>query len=148
MLPAILTHTIVSPYSTGNCSRVGHPTRLKLTQTTANLHVQRKANPCIPNTNYILHIWAPVGHHRLVLGIISSRWVLLAHVGGSRWVRQGFRKRERFVSSNTPKARGFAFQWNIGFTSFNLKVIRLSFRWYLIVKNEILLQYVRYFLYE
>ena len=36
-------------------------------------------NSHIPNAN---HNGARVGHHRLTLDIIDSRWALLAHVGG------------------------------------------------------------------
>ena len=37
-----------------------------------------------------IRIGACVGHYRLVLGIIDSRRVLLASVGGLRWVRKAF----------------------------------------------------------
>ena len=38
----------------------------------------------------LAHVGARVGHYRLVLDIISLRWALLARVGRSRWVSKGF----------------------------------------------------------
>ena len=41
-------------------------------------------NSRLPNANHVLltHVGARVRHYRLMLGIIDSRWALLAHVGG------------------------------------------------------------------
>ena len=53
---------------------------------------QRKTNPCVPNANYIplARVGSRVGHCRLALGTISSRWALLACVGGPAFGPQGF----------------------------------------------------------
>ena len=85
-----------SPYSTKKQVRVGYSTQVKLTETKC------KPNSRIPNANHIplACIGARVGHCRLTLGIIDSRWALLACVRGVGFGLQGFLDTNMMVKRN------------------------------------------------